>query len=178
MRHTPASSRGSSAPNTPPLSILTSEDKDVFRLPATEALRLMARSIEVLVSFTGDIPPTPPLSHPSSPALSAVGEEGLHTPSESPNLDVSTLDSGFPFGSDAGCDLDGVKVKKRQAKSAQEEEGKFIAAGVDNALQYGAITRKFWSKSIPEIPIEDYIFRFVVLFPCTFLSGGVSDLWG
>ena len=173
MRHTPASSRGSSAPNTPPLSILTSEDKDVFRLPATEALRLMARSIEVLVSFTGDIPPTPPLSRPSSPALSAVSEEGLQTPSESPDMDASTLNPGYPFGSNSSCDLDGVKVKKRQAKTIQEEEGKFIAAGVDNALQYGAITRKFWSKSIPEIPIEDYIFRFVVLSSCTFLRLGV-----
>lgn len=97
-----------------------------------------------------------------------MGEEGLQTPSESPDLDVSTLNSGFPFGSDSNCDLDGVKVKKRQATPFQEEEGKFIAAGVDNALQYGAITRKFWSKSIPEIPIEDYIFRFVALSYCTF----------
>jgi len=55
--------------------------------------------------------------------------------------------------------LDGVQVKKRSAKPTPAEEGKFIAAGVDNALQYGAITRKFWSKSVPEIPIEDYIFR-------------------
>jgi len=166
MRYTPASSRGNSAPNTPPLSILTSEDKDVFNLPAVEALRLMARSIEVLVSFTGDIPPTPPLSQPTSPALSAVNDKGLQTPSESPNMDASTLNAGFSFGSESSCDLDGVKVKKHSSKPTPEEEGKFIAAGVDNAIQHGAITRKFWSKSVPEIPIEDYIFRFVarVLF--------------
>lgn len=159
MRHTPASSRGNSAPNTPPLPILTVEDKDVFNLPAVEALRLMARSIEVLVSFTGDIPPTPPLSQPTSPALSAVSDKGLQTPSASPNMDASTLNTGFSFGSESSCDLDGVKVKKHSSKLIQEEEGKFIAAGVDNAIQHGAITRKFWSKSVPEIPIEDYIFR-------------------
>ncbi|KAF8458472.1 cyclin-domain-containing protein [Terfezia claveryi] len=159
MRHTPASSRGNSAPNTPPLSILTAEDKDVFNLPAVEALRLMARAIEVLVSFTGDIPPTPPLSQPTSPALSAVNDKGLQTPSESPNMDSSTLNAGFSFGSEGSCDLDGVKVKKHSSKPTGEEEGKFIAAGVDNAIQHGAITRKFWSKSVPEIPIEDYIFR-------------------
>lgn len=127
----------------------------------------MARFIEVFVSLTGDIPPTPPLSHPSSPALSAVSDSNLQTPSDSPNMDAqSPLSSGFSFGPEEGCDLDGVKVKKRTTaapKLTPEEEGKFIAAGVDNAIQYGAITRKFWSKSVPEIPIEDYIFRFVLV---------------
>lgn len=87
-------------------------------------------------------------------------------------MDASTLNnSGFSFGSQNSCDLDGVKVKKN-SKPTQEEEGKFIAAGVDNAIQYGAITRKFWSKSVPEIPIEDYIFRYV---HCSCSSGLVPN---
>ncbi|KAF8454654.1 cyclin-domain-containing protein [Kalaharituber pfeilii] len=160
--HTPTSSRGSSAPSTPPLSsILTPDDRDVFKLAPTVALTLLARSIEVLVSFTGDVPPTPPLSVPSSPELTAVHDNTLQSPSDSPNMDAqSPLASGFAFPSEGADDVDGVKVKKRRAqKLEEEEEGKFIAAGVDNAIQYGAITRKFWSKSVPEIPIEEYIFR-------------------
>ena len=113
----------------------------------------------MLVSFTGDVPPTPPLSHPPSPALSAVSDASLQSPHGSP-IEASPI-SGFSFGSGDVEELDGVRVKKRpsHAKMEQEEEGKFIAAGVENAIQYGAITRKFWSKSVPDIPIEEYIFR-------------------
>ena len=152
-----------SPPSTPPP--LFHDDRDVFKLPPTVALTLLARSIEMLVSFTGDIPPTPPISHPSSPDLSAVDEATLQaTHGRTQHIEASPLTSGFTFNTGVSDEVDGVRVKKRTARSysePQEPEGKLIAAGVDNAMQYGAITRKFWCKSVPEIPIEDYIFRFV-----------------
>lgn len=145
----------------------------MFKLQPTVALTLLARSIEALVSFTGDVPPTPPLSHPSSPALSASEpDEEIQDPASVEDESVQLSSDGYAFQSEDSSDIDGVRTKKRsnyfEPVPAPKEEGKFIAAGVDNALQYSAITRKFWSKSVPEIPIEDYIFRCVLINPHCF----------
>lgn len=42
------------------------DDDDIFRLPPITALRALGRGIEALVRVTGDIPPTPPPTSPTS----------------------------------------------------------------------------------------------------------------
>ncbi|KAG5985012.1 hypothetical protein E4U55_002119 [Claviceps digitariae] len=48
---------------------------DLFSLPATEALRLLSASVELLVRMTGDIPPTPPPKTPTDPQMSDLQVE-------------------------------------------------------------------------------------------------------
>lgn len=66
-------------------------------------------------------------------------------------------------------DLDGVLIKHKQDYADDSDDDflsnggeiKIIGAGAKGIYQNASITRKFWSKAAPEIPIEDYLFRFV-----------------
>lgn len=160
--HTTSAFRGSSPK---PLG-MWADDSDIFHLPATTALTLLSRSIELLVSMTGDVPPTPPPSDPTTPEMQ---EELHHT---AVDRDPST---GFCFGKPMSEDLDGVLIKHKQDFGDDSDDDflsnggeiKIIGAGAKGIYQNASITRKFWSKAAPEIPIEDYLFRFV--FPSFFL---------
>lgn len=77
--------------------------------------------------------------------------------------------------------MDGIRIKERSLEEPASVSPPTAAAGVswdsadgsprsvihhggvDDSQHYGAISRKFWSKSAPEIPIEEYLFRFVLL---------------
>lgn len=56
-------------PPTPP------QEPNLFTLPATDALRLLSASIELLVRMTGDIPPTPPPKTVTNPQMSDMQAE-------------------------------------------------------------------------------------------------------
>lgn len=110
--------------------------------------------------MTGDVPPTPPPSDPTTPEM----QEELHPTAV--DRDPST---GFCFGKPMTEDLDGVLIKHKQDYADDSDDDflsnggeiKIIGAGAKGIYQNASITRKFWSKAAPEIPIEDYLFRFV-----------------
>ncbi|KAI9166475.1 cyclin-dependent protein kinase complex component [Paramyrothecium foliicola] len=54
---------------------LTTAPNDLFQLPASEALKLLSASVELLVRMTGDIPPTPPPKTPTDPQMSGIKAE-------------------------------------------------------------------------------------------------------
>ncbi|OAA53711.1 Cyclin PHO80-like protein [Cordyceps fumosorosea ARSEF 2679] len=58
---------------TPPTS--ESAQHDLFQLPPAEALRLLSASVDLLVSITGDVPPTPPPRMPTDPQMSGLQAE-------------------------------------------------------------------------------------------------------
>lgn len=115
------------------------------------------------MSMTGDVPPTPPPSDPTTPEM----REELHH--SAVDRDPST---GFCFGKPMVEDLDGVLIKHKQDIGDDSDDDflsnggeiKIIGAGAKGIYQNASITRKFWSKAAPEIPIEDYLFRFVFPF--------------
>jgi hypothetical protein len=130
----------------------TEVESDVFTLPPTSALILLARSVELLVSLTPDSLPTPPASTCSTPQPHGFARSEYFPASPS-----STNSNGF--GVERPSDVDGVCIKKRtpEADSAND-----IGHGANNsAQQLSAVTRKFWVKSVPGVSIEDYLFRFV-----------------
>jgi len=157
--HAAANTHSVNMSSTKPLG-LRADDKDIFHLPPSTALTLLSRSIELLVSITGDVPPTPPASGPSTPDM----EEELH-PTASDNRHEG---AGFCFGNAVQDGLDGVVLKHKREEFSDDddisdggEEMKIIGVGAKGAFQNGAITRKFWSKAAPRISIEDYLFRLV-----------------
>ncbi|KAI5841020.1 cyclin-domain-containing protein [Morchella snyderi] len=151
---------------------MRADDRDIFHLPATTALTLLSRSIEMLVSMTGDVPPTPPPSDPATPEM----EEELHP---------TAVSTGFSFGKTMAQDLDGVHVKHKYEFRDEDSDDDFlsnggeikiIGAGAKGIHQNASITRKFWSKAAPEIPIEDYLFRihrFCPLSTAVYLAASV-----
>ncbi|KAF8252855.1 cyclin-domain-containing protein [Wilcoxina mikolae CBS 423.85] len=131
---------------------LRGKDGDIFHLTPSAALTLLARYVELLVSMTGDLLPTPPPSNPNTPS-------GTYT-------ERRNSEGGYYFGPPNCQNVDGIRIRSPMTSPACEvrfdcrEASKVIHhGGVDDTTHYGTIARKFWSKSAPEIPIEDYLFR-------------------
>jgi len=133
---------------------LRGKDGDIFHLAPSAALTLLARYTELLVSMTGDVPPTPPPSNPATPGSTC--QDRRHS------------GGGYYFASSASSVVDGIRIKSPISTPESEGddifgEGKSIIhhGGVDDTTHYGTIARKFWCKTAPEIPIEEYLFRYV-----------------
>ncbi|KAH0555869.1 hypothetical protein GP486_006187 [Trichoglossum hirsutum] len=136
-----------------------SED-DIFRMSPVTALKLLSNSVEILARLTGDVPPTPPLSQPNTPNMRAIQAEkegmarsqGVGAQGRSP----CTNGSG---------ELDGVAFTKPPIGSPEsfgEARFQVIDAGAEPEpvkVQHDAITRKFYSKQAPPIPLEEYLLR-------------------
>ena len=52
-----------------------SKEIDIFELAPTAALKMLCDTIEALVRLTGDVPPTPPFTQPSTPNLGLIEAE-------------------------------------------------------------------------------------------------------
>ncbi|KAI9832693.1 MAG: hypothetical protein M1819_004279 [Sarea resinae] len=128
---------------------------DIFTLTPVAALNLLCNSIEALILFTGDVPPTPPVTHPNTPDVRLVrSEREQRRESPRPFTPPSSV------GSD---DLDGVTFKKAligSPESCPSEKITIIGAGAEvSSVQTGALVRKFYSKNPPPIPLRDYLLR-------------------
>ncbi|KAF3937894.1 Cyclin-U4-3 [Dactylella cylindrospora] len=160
---------------------------DIFKMPPTTALQLLARSMEFLVSCTPEskfqLPATikPSMAFPniSSNPSWVNPYPGHRSPIVSPQFQAASPETGFAFTTTSADNIDGVTAKRKAISPAASGmpfspppqplnspddrfTGKVIAEGVeamDNMTQYSAITRKFWSKTAPPISVEDYLFR-------------------
>jgi hypothetical protein len=161
---------------------LRGKDGDIFHLAPSAALTLLARYVELLVSMNGDIPPTPPPSNPTT----APGSPGCGLcPGPCSERGACAerrqhCTGKYYFGPSAGVkeDVEGVQFKSPvtppdSETEAEECEGTSIIhhGGVDDNMHYGTIARKFWSKTAPEVPIEEYLFRYVYITPLNSAHG-------
>ncbi|KAF3312161.1 hypothetical protein TWF173_007490 [Orbilia oligospora] len=161
---------------------------DIFKMPPTRALQLLARSMEFLVSCTPESKFQPP-AKPSSTFPNIASNPswvnpppGHQSPVVSPpsqSTSPEKSEPGFAFNTTCVDNIDGVSVRRKAVSHADSGvpfspspqplnspddrfTGKVIAEGVeamDNMTQYSTITRKFWSKTAPPISVEDYLFR-------------------
>lgn len=132
------------------------EDLDIFTLSAIAALKLLCGSIEGLVRITGDVPPTPPISLPSTPNLGLIQIE-----KESVARQNRRRSSGVIDNSD---DADGVPPRAKTPIGSPEahptEPLHIIGSNMEPLnIQHGAIIRKFYSKKPPPIALEEYLMR-------------------
>lgn len=133
---------------------LKGKDGDIFHLAPSAALTLLSRYIELLISTSDNVPLTPPPSNPATPkhqtAVASVyyfGDVGAGT-------------------SASGCSdlVDGVQTKSREdssgcAEATAQPMSVIHHGGVEDSLHYAAISRKFWCKTAPKTPVEEYLFR-------------------
>jgi len=126
-------------------SIEDIEDIDIFTMPPVVALKMLCGLVEEMIQMTGDIPPTPPVSHPTTPK-EQIRQDGTDS-----------------SGSNGGDDCDVPAQSKTPIGSPEAhptEPFHVIGSNMEPIhIQHGAITRKFYSKRPPPIPLEEYLLR-------------------
>ena len=135
------------------------ENIDVFTLRPVAALKLLCGTIEGLVRITGDVPPTPPISLPSTPNLGAI-----HTEKENVARHVKEVARRLSGTIDRAKNVDSVPPRAKTPIGSPEahptEPFHVVGANMESlSVQHGAIIRKFYSKKPPAIGLEEYLMR-------------------
>lgn len=112
---------------------------DITSISALAALRMLIYALESLAEATGDVPPTPPVSRPSTPKKEADNDlRRLSTPSAS---SVPPITIGSP-------------------EAHPHEPITVVGSDVEEInLQHAAIARRFFSKVAPPFSISQYLLR-------------------
>ncbi len=153
------------------ISTLTPEDTgtlpeshniDISTLTPGAALKLLCGLMEALVRITGDVPPTPPVSHPNTPNLIVMQAEKESVARHA--TDGGRSRPHTPQKIEGSEDVDAVPAKAKtpigSPESGPAEPLHIIGANMEPLnVQHGAIARKFYSKKPPPISLEDYLFR-------------------
>ena len=136
-------------------------EMDVFTLSPIAALKMLCSFVDDLVQITGDVPPTPPVSLPSSPKVQILHAEKEYVigPGRQHENRVSRRRSSCS-GSE---ELDGIQIRKTPIGSPEAgptEPFHIVGSNMEPLyIQHGAITRKFYSKKPPPIALEEYLLR-------------------
>lgn len=111
---------------------LENERWDINAISALAALRMLVQAMERLAEATGDIPPTPPVSQPTTPGKDdldlqrmASPEICIGSPEAHPHEPIALIGGDAP----------------------------------DVSVQHAAIARRFFSKSAPPFSLHDYLVR-------------------
>ena len=115
---------------------LEQEVWDITTISAVAALQMLVRALEPLAEATGDIPPTPPVSRPTTPRR----EDGDPLRRASTNK-VPPITIGSP-------------------EAHPHEPIPIVGADVEDViLQHAAIARRFFSKVPPQFSLSEYLLR-------------------
>lgn len=120
---------------------LENERWDITSISALAALRMLVKALESLAEATGDVPPTPPVSRPTTPSRE----------SDNPLRRLSSPEgSGGPYPP--------ITIGSPEAHP-HEPIAVIGADAEDITLQHAAIGRRFFSKVAPSFSISDYLMR-------------------
>jgi len=125
------------------------ENIDIFTMVPVVALKMLCGLVEEIVHMTGDIPPTPPVSQPTTP------KELDHKRRQ------DSMGSSGSSGGQDDCDVPARSKTPIGSPEAHPTEPFHVIGSNAEPLhiQHGAITRKFYSKRPPPIPLEEYLLR-------------------
>ena len=120
---------------------LRSETWDITSISALAALRMFAKALETLAEATGDVPPTPPVSRPTTPTKDSNALQRLSSPDASGSTPYPPITIGSP-------------------EAHPHEPISVIGAGAEDiTLQHAAIGRRFFSKIAPSFSVSEYLMR-------------------
>lgn len=126
--------------DTPP--DLTDAAWDINSVSALGALRMFTSALDLLADATGDVPPTPPISRPSTPRRDRRSASGSRSVSTHAAARIPSITIGSP--------------------EAHPQEAIRVAIGAgaeDHLIQHAAIARRFFSKVPPLFTLHDYLAR-------------------
>ncbi|KAL8704633.1 MAG: hypothetical protein Q9201_002219 [Fulgogasparrea decipioides] len=139
------------------------DNLDINELSSLAALKMLCNIAEALIKFTGDVPPTPPLStlHPPKPRVVSSQKENTSTHSRSSSADRRRPQPPPPQGWE---DAESVPERAKTpigSPEARPTEPLHVVDVVQESLdlQHGAVVRKFYSKKPPHIPLDEYLLR-------------------
>ncbi len=135
---------------------------DIFTLTPVAALKLLCGTMETLVKVTGDVPPTPPISHPNTPNMRVMQAEKESAARCA--RDGSRSRPRTPQKIEGSEDMDAVPEKAKtpigSPESGPAEPLHIIGSNMEPLnIQHGAIARKFYSRKPPPIALEEYLLR-------------------
>jgi hypothetical protein len=143
------------------------DDFDVATLKPMAALHMLSRSVQGLMDYTGNIPPTPPVSIPSSPLPAHMREVQSPSRPATPPSAVPSHDICAP----------GFKKVEIGSPETTYAEPSHVGAGAQTIrAQREAVARKFFSKQPPPICIHEYLLRLHRYLPMStgvYLAAGV-----
>ncbi len=115
---------------------LESERWDIHSISGLAALRMLFQALEALVEVTGDIPPTPPVSRPTTPNTEDTRQLALRR--------LSSPEAAMSIGSPEAHPHEPLAVQQYAP---------------DASVQNAAIARRFFSKKKPSFSLEQYLLR-------------------
>lgn len=126
---------------------LESESWDINSISAVAALQMLINALGGLSETTGDVPPTPPVSRPSTPGLFPRPRHQRKPSSTIPRTASSQDIPKLEIGSPEAHPHEPIMV--------------VVGAGVEDiSVQHQAIARRFFSKTAPPFTLGQYLKRF------------------
>ncbi|KAF2748869.1 hypothetical protein M011DRAFT_399669 [Sporormia fimetaria CBS 119925] len=143
---------------------------DIMNMERETAMKIVQRAVLALANAMGDVPATPPLSRPSTPNSS---KENLPALVRGHRRTASRPATPIPVerAKHQKVELDAAEASHDEPTITYD-----IGAGaLPEHIQRANMARKFFSKSIPKISLEDYINRiqqFCPLSTAVWLAAG------
>ena len=126
---------------------LDCEKWDINSVSALGALRMLVEALDKLANATGDVPPTPPVSRPTTP--SRLGFEKRHFRKSSSSLRLAQGASGVPA----------TPIGSPEAHPHEPLTVEVGANAQDITVQHAALARRFFSKTPPPFTLSAYLMR-------------------
>ncbi|SMY24582.1 unnamed protein product [Zymoseptoria tritici ST99CH_1A5] len=126
---------------------LSSEHWNIDSVSALGALRMLVEALERLADATGNVPPTPPVSRPTTPRRMEA-ERAARRPSST------------PFRAAGAGGLPALEIGSPEAHPHEPITVDVGSHAEDIAVQHAAIARRFFSKTAPPFSLNDYLLRF------------------
>lgn len=108
---------------------------------------MLVQAVEKLADATGDVPPTPPVSRPTTPR---------RIDSERAFKRLSST----PYRAAGAGDLPSLHIGSPEAHPHEPITVEVGSHAEDMAVQHAAIARRFFSKTAPPFSLGDYLLRF------------------
>ncbi|KAF2877363.1 cyclin-domain-containing protein [Massariosphaeria phaeospora] len=127
------------------------DELDIMNMPRETAVKIVVRSILQLANAAGEVPATPPLSRPHTPL--GKGKENSFGHRRTASRPATPIPS----------ERERTQRTELDAAEASHDEPIIthdIGAGAEpESVQRANMARKFFSKSIPKVGLEDYVNR-------------------
>jgi hypothetical protein len=140
---------------------------DIMAMERETAMKIVLRAVLAIANAAGDVPATPPISRPGTPNSS---KENLPAFARAHRRTASRPATPIPVERERT-----TRVTLTEAEAASDEPtiatmGDIGAGAQPESVQRLNMARKFFSKSIPKVSLEDYMNRIQQFCP---LSTGV-----
>ncbi|KAF4552965.1 PHO85 cyclin-7-like protein [Elsinoe fawcettii] len=137
--------------------VVSGEEWDFAEATATGAVKLLIASVSALAELTGDIPPTPPASRPTTPSDKAF--ESRQDGRSEPRMPLSPVSPVSPASNHGSAIL---PVAMPSPEAHRDEPIPPVEVGADaeaRAIQQMAISRRFFLKTVPPFTLSQYLLR-------------------